>query len=71
MGSILEAIGLKQKRRKVRIPEPPPEIDEEGALAAERERRRRRQGGRASTILTGPLGLSGQANIATKTLLGK
>ena len=41
------------------------------ALAAERERQRQRGAGRASTILSGPLGVSRPANVGIKTLLGQ
>jgi len=48
---------------------PRPGEDRSAALAGDRERRRR--GGRASTILTSPLGLPGSGNVGVKTLLGQ
>lgn len=72
MGGILETIGLKRKRERPPIIEQPAKPDREGALAAERERlRRRREGGRASTIVSSPLGVLGPANTATKRLTGE
>ncbi len=70
MGGIIDAITGKKDKR-ITPPEKPARIDEEGALAAERERRRRRrEGGRGSTILSSPLGLTAPARVATKTLTG-
>lgn len=63
----------KPEKPKIVLPEQtrPEVIDTAAADAADRERRRRsREGGRASTILTSPLGTSG-GTTATKTLLGR
>lgn len=51
---------------------PPPPDAQDSAVVASRdaERMRRRQAG-SNTILTGPSGVTGQAPVATKTLLGQ
>ena len=62
----------KTKPPKLPPPLPPPptdaDVDEQRRLQREKERKRR---GRSSTILTGPLGVAGQAPIRKKTLLGQ
>jgi len=51
---------------------PSSEYDKEAVAAREREKRAaRRQRGRSSTILTSGLGLSDQAPVQKKTLLGE
>lgn len=60
-----------QKQPELRGPKPPPAgPSEAAAAAAERERRLRGRGGRASTILTTPLGVVAKPNVGTSTLLG-
>jgi len=55
-------------------PPPPPApikaADKRVAAAGKSERTRSGKGGRKSTILTGPLGLSSDAQVQRKTLLG-
>jgi hypothetical protein len=54
-------------------PPPPPSSYDTGDAAAsaeERERRRRMGQGRASTVLTSPLGISKPASVGAKVLLG-
>jgi len=71
MGGVADAL-FGRDEKKVRQPEPKPDIDKEGAEAAEKERiRRRRAGGRRNTILSGPLGVPGQATIGRKQLTGQ
>lgn len=62
-------------KRPEPTPAPPPPIDNAADQAArdkaaEEQRRTRLAGGRASTILTSPLGAEGDASTARKTLLG-
>ena len=65
-----------KKPKALPTPEPPAEIGKEGEITArrlaEQRRRQQRQGGRASTIFAGkqPLGLTGEAPSAKKTLTG-
>ena len=60
-----------QKQPELRTPKPPPAGPSEAAAqAAERERRMRGRGGRASTILTSPLGVTAKPNVGVSTLLG-
>jgi len=60
-----------QKQPEVRGPKPPPRgASEAGALAAERERMIRGRGGRRSTILTSPLGVTAKPNLGVASLLG-
>jgi hypothetical protein len=64
---------LASRQPSITSPEfkPAAQADTAGALEAEQERlRRRAAGGRRSTILTSPLGVTGPANIGIKTLLG-
>ena len=56
-------------------PAPPTPKEDPAAIAAraeaaDRERRKRLAGGRASTILTSPLGDTGTANVSAAQLLG-
>ena len=53
-------------------PEPPKEADEEVQRARDLERRQARlAAGRSSTVLTGGRGLTGDAAVQRKTLLGQ
>lgn len=69
------AIFNPPKPKVPKVPPPPPvERDIEPEVQQARDRRRRTllaAVGRASTILTGPLGLTGDATIGRKTLLGQ
>ena len=55
-----------------KAPPPVPTIDHAGVQAAGDAERRRDRGrtGSAASMLRGPLGVSGAANVGTKTLLG-
>lgn len=55
------------------VPAQAPRLPDEGVRLARADElsRRRRSAGRASTILTGPGGLSGQASTTGNTLLGQ
>jgi len=71
----LEAKVLSTSLDKAKIPtvlDPQSEeVTKARSQAVEDESKRARlRGGRESTILTGPLGVTGQANVARKTLLG-
>ena len=71
MGGLIDALTGRKKDRRVPVPVKPARIDKEGAEAAEEERRRRRrEGGRASTILTSPLGVASTPRVASKVLTG-
>ena len=56
------------------VPEPPAELGDEGKVAAaklaEQRRRQAQRGGRASTIMTGPLGVTGSGPSGNKLLTG-
>ena len=56
------------------VPEPPAELGDEGKVAAaklaEQRRRQAQRGGRASTIMTGPLGVTGSGPSGNKILTG-
>lgn len=54
-----------------RSPKPPEAATQADAAAAQQRRRNNAGVSRSDTILTGPLGLQGQAPIARKTLLGE
>jgi hypothetical protein len=79
--SMTGMMGLAQaKAPEAFAPTPPPAAPGDPAntaaaaarsAAEEEERRRRGAGGRASTVLTSPLGLAETATSARKTLLGE
>lgn len=71
MGGIADALFGKKDREKPKI-EQPKKIDSREADEAREDerRRRRREGGRASTILTSPLGLTSPARVSAKVLTG-
>ena len=52
------------------IPEPTVSQEEKDRIAAEQAKLERKRKGRKSTILTGPLGDTEEAEIQKKTLLG-
>ncbi len=56
-----------------KTPPPPPTIEDPAVDEARREQllAQRRRRGRASTILTGPGGLTGDTAVGIKTLLGQ
>lgn len=57
---------------QVPSPKPPPPLPEQAFFGDEQRRfRRRRRSATAETLLTGPLGLTGQAATRRKTLLGQ
>jgi hypothetical protein len=64
----------KSKPPKLPPPLPPPptltDADAEDQRRLQREKERKRRG-RSSTILTGPLGVTGPAPVQRKTLLGQ
>jgi hypothetical protein len=65
--------GMFSSKKPSAPPPPPPEKDDaevQAAAAAERERQRKARG-RASTILTGGDGVTGETRTARKLLLGE
>ncbi len=64
--------GEPKAPKVIQAPPPPPSVDTQAVQqAADTERRRLRAGkGRASTLLSGGKGVTDQAEIGTRTLLG-
>lgn len=61
---------FKSKTPKVKDPPDPSIAQREAEQVGADERRRLSAGGRASTILTGPLGDTSEATVARNVLLG-
>jgi hypothetical protein len=78
MGGLAEIVmgAVFGKAPKIPTPEPEkpaPDLDEAAEKSAEAQRKRRRQGqsqGRASTLLTSPVGETGESSLASQKLLG-
>jgi hypothetical protein len=78
MGGLIEGVmgmvfGKQPKMPKLPEAEPAPDLDEASAKASEEQRKRRRSGqkeGRASTLLSSPIGEAGESSLAKQKLLG-
>lgn len=69
----LASSGLFSKKKSDDTPAPMPEapkVEDEAAKAAAAAREKRRGMARTKSIYTSPLGITGEAQVAKKTLLG-
>jgi len=69
-GGLFKMLGLKPEVPDVKSLPAPPSADEAAAEAERARLARKRKYGRQDTILTSPLGDTGQATTSQKTLLG-